>query len=81
MSAGPNDTFLSLISKVNNPQKLTQFRPIGLCNVVCMVVTKCIVHRLKAILPILISPLQSSFLPRRQIGNNVIVMQEIMHSI
>ena len=44
-------------------------------------VTKCIVHILKAILLDLTSPLQSNFVPRRQIGDNIVIMQEIMHSM
>ena len=73
MPAGLNDTFLSLIRKVNNPQKVTQFKRIGLCNVVYKMVTKCIVHKLKD----LMSPLQSNFVPGRQIGDNVIIMHSM----
>jgi len=44
-------------------------------------VTKCIVHRLKVIVPDLISLLQSSFVSGRQIGANIVIMQEIVHSM
>lgn len=74
MPEGLNDTFISLIPKVNNPQMVTQFRPIGLCNIVYKLITKCIVQQLKHSLPTLISPLQSSFVPGRQIGDNIIIM-------
>lgn len=40
---GLNDTFISLIPKINNPQTVTQFRLIGLCNVAYKLVTKCVV--------------------------------------
>lgn len=60
---------------------VSQFRPIGLCNVVYQLVTKCIFQRPKPILPTLISPMQLSFVPGRQIGDNIIITQEIMHSM
>jgi len=63
MPRGLNDTFITLIPKVANPQCVTQFRPIGLCNVTYKLATKCIVNRLRQILPHLISPAQASFIP------------------
>ena len=60
-----NETFLALIPKVDHPQMVTQLRPIGLCNVVYKVITKCLVNRLKTVLGKLISPTQSSFVPGR----------------
>ncbi|KAK9735525.1 hypothetical protein RND81_04G210400 [Saponaria officinalis] len=80
-SEGLNDTFLTLIPKTDNPQKITQFRPIGLCNVVYKIISKVIVNRIKPILPMLISPAQTSFVPKRQITDNVIIVQEILHSM
>jgi len=74
MPWGLNDTFITLIPKVLNPERVTQFRPIGLCNVVYKVISKCIVNKLKRLLPDLISPMQSSFVLGRQITDNVIVM-------
>ena len=78
---GLNDTFLTLIPKVDNPQKVTQFRPIGLCNVAYKLITKVLVQRLKHILPDLISPYQASFVPGRQITDNIVIMQEALHTM
>ena len=78
---GLNETFLTLIPKVPNVELVTQLRPIGLCNVSYKLVTKCVVQRLKNVLPDLISPAQSSFVPGRQITDNVLIMQEVLHSM
>ena len=59
---GMNNTYITLIPKVPNLEKVTQLRPIGLFNVAYKLVTKCIVNRLKRVLPELISPMQSSFI-------------------
>ena len=76
-----NDTFLALIPKVEHPEKVSQFRPIGLCNVGYKIITKTLVNRLKPILPSLISNTQSSFVPGRQITDNIVIMQEVLHTM
>ena len=38
-------------------------------------------NRLKPILPSLISPAQASFIPGRQIIDNVVIVQEVLHSM
>ena len=76
-----NKTLIVLISKTPSPTKLNNYRPISLCNVSYKLVTKVIVNRLKDILSSLISPTQSSFVPKRQITDNVVIVKEILHSI
>lgn len=78
---GLNNAFLVLIPKVDVPQGAKQFRPIGLCNIVYKLVTKVIVNRLKPVLPTLISPTECSFVPNRQITDNVIIVQEMLHTM
>jgi len=81
MPPGVNDTYITLIPKIPHPKTVSQFRPIGPCNVTYKLISKCIVQRLKRVLSQLISPIQSSFVPGRQITDNVIVMQEDLHSM
>ena len=70
-----------MIPKIPSPVKLTHYRPIRLCNVSYKLVTKVIVDCIKDILPSLIGPTQSSFVPKMQIRDNVIVVQEVLHSM
>lgn len=44
---GWNTTTIVLIPKVDNPERITQFRPISLCNVVYKVISKMLASRLK----------------------------------
>ena len=76
-----NQTILTLIPKVENPQCITQFGPICLCNVTYKLVTNSIVEQLKETLISVISTTQASFVPKRQISDNVVLMQEVLHTM
>ncbi|XP_060959271.1 uncharacterized protein LOC133030517 [Cannabis sativa] len=77
---GFNTTNVTLIPKVPNPKKVSQFRPIALCNVIYKVISKVIANRVRAILPRLICPTQAAFVPGRSIQDNNVLIQEIIHS-
>lgn len=74
-------TFLALIPKVPNPQSPAQFRPISLCNTLYKIVVKIMVNRLKPLLPKLIAQEQGAFVEGRSILENVLLAQELLHSI
>ncbi|XP_028786509.1 uncharacterized protein LOC114742412 [Neltuma alba] len=79
--ANINDTYLVLIPKVDHPEMLRDLRPIGLCNVIFKIITKIIANRLKPCLSYMISPTQCSFIPSRHSSDNIIVAQEVVHSM
>ena len=75
-----NSTFLALIPKEVNPVSFERFRPISLCNASYKILSKLLANRLKPLLGTLISPLQGGFLKRRHLIDNVIQVQEALHS-
>ncbi|XP_074297173.1 uncharacterized protein LOC141627867 [Silene latifolia] len=76
-----NKTFIVLIPKNDCTERVGDFRPISLCNVIMKVVTKCIANRLKGIMDDLVGPFQSAFVPNRSIADNIVIAQEILHVI
>jgi hypothetical protein len=66
---------------VENPELITQFIPVSLCDVIYKVIVKLLVGRLKNLLPEIISPTQSAFVPGRLITDNFLVVFECYHVI
>jgi hypothetical protein len=78
-AGGVNDTCIVLIPKIDDPLELKDYRPIGLCNVIYKVVSKCLVNRLRPLLEGVISENQSAFIPGRLITDNALLAFECLH--
>lgn len=76
-----NRTAITLIPKTPNPECLDQYRPISLCNYAYKIFSKVLANRLKPLLPVLISEEQSAFVAGRQIQDNVLMVQEVIHQL
>ncbi|XP_074266590.1 uncharacterized protein LOC141589866 [Silene latifolia] len=76
-----NKTFLVLIPKSSAPETVDNFRPISLCNVIMKIVTRCITNRLKKFMGKLVGDFQNAFVPGRNIGDNILITNEILQKI
>lgn len=76
---GWNETVIVLIPKIDKQERVTDLRPISLCNVTYKVVSKILAGRLRTVLDDVISPSQSAFVPGRLISDNILVACEITH--
>ena len=56
-----NKTNITLVPKIKNPTKMTDFRLISLCNVKYKLISKVLANRLKVILPYIIFENQTHF--------------------
>ena len=76
-----NFTHIALIPKIKNPRKMLDYIPISLCNVLYKIVSKCVANTLKTILTLVISDVQSAFVPGRLITDNIIVAYEVLNHL
>lgn len=76
-----NDTLITLIHKGDVVVTMRDFWPIGLCNVSYKIIIKLLVRRLRSIVEDLVSPHQCNFVPNRHNSDNIIIAQEVIHSM
>lgn len=71
-----NATLIALIPKVDCPQRVGEFRPIALCNVLYKCISKILANRIKGSLEDIIDDNQNAFIPGRRISDNILLTQE-----
>ena len=81
MLLGINYKNIVFSPKVKNSEKMSDFRPISLCNVNFKIISKVLENRLKQVLPQIISPTQSAFVLGCLITDNVLVAYETLHTM
>lgn len=74
-------TCIVMIPKVDNPESLSELRPISLANVSSKIISKMLNTRLTFILPKIITPNQFGFIIGRAITNNIMLTQEMVHNM
>jgi hypothetical protein len=80
LGGATNSTFLALIPKESNPSNFSCFQPIFLCNSSYKILTKIIGNHLKHFMSKLIAENQGGFLKNKQIIDNIVLVQEAIHS-
>ena len=80
MGGATNSTFLALIPKESNPTSIKKFQPISLCNASYKIFSKVLSLRIKQVIPSILSPNQGGFVSSRHISDNILLVQEAIHS-
>lgn len=75
-----NSTFIALIPKESNPESLSDYRPISLCNFDYKLISKIIANRIRGRLGEFISSEQFGFLKDRLITDTIGMVRESIHS-
>lgn len=75
------ETLVVLIPNVEDPLRFGDLRPISLWNVAYKMITKVLVNRFRPLLVDLVSPFQGSFISGQGTKDNIILAQEVMHTL
>ena len=77
--ASLSHTHINLIPKLKNSERVSDFRPISLCNILYKLISKVLANHLKNRLPYVVSESQSAFQSDKAILDNILVAFETLH--
>ncbi|XP_020211058.1 uncharacterized protein LOC109795906 [Cajanus cajan] len=75
---GSNSSFVVLVPKTDNPQKVEEYRPISLIGCMYKVLAKVLANRMKKVIGKVISESQSTFLKGRLTLDSVLIANKIL---
>ncbi|GJR41849.1 hypothetical protein Tco_1309952 [Tanacetum coccineum] len=75
-----NHTFIALISKIPTPLRINDYQPISCCNMIYKCISKILTNRIIEGVSEVVSENQSAFIPGRNISDNILITQELMHN-
>ncbi|KAA3475083.1 tyrosine decarboxylase 1-like [Gossypium australe] len=76
-----NNILIALIPKKEHPVEFSHFQPISLCSVMYKLVMKVIANRFNVVFLNYISSKQVGFITGHNISDNIIIAQEVIHSM
>uniref|UniRef100_A0A803P8S6 Reverse transcriptase domain-containing protein n=1 Tax=Cannabis sativa TaxID=3483 RepID=A0A803P8S6_CANSA len=76
---GCSEANVVLIPKKIVPERMSDLRPIALCNVLYKTITKVLANRMNHQMHEIVSETQNAFIPDRLISDNILVSFEILH--
>jgi hypothetical protein len=78
LAKGINTTFIVLIPKVGNPQRLNDFRLISLVGSLYKIIAKLLANRLRLVISSVVSETQSAFIKNWQILDGILIANEVV---
>ena len=76
-----NFGIITLIPKIQEATKIQQYRPICVFNVSFKIFTKVGTNRLNKVAQTVVSPMQTAFMPGRNIIEGVVILHETIHEL
>jgi len=76
-----NFGIIALIPKIQEATKIQQYRPICVFNVSFKIFTKVGTNRLNKVAQTVVSPMQTAFMPGRNIMEGVVILHETIHEL
>lgn len=73
-------TFIVFVPKSDNATTPDKFRPIALTNEIYKIIACILDFRLKPVISKVVGPMQSAFIPGREILDNILLIQDLLHN-